>query len=73
MMQLFTEFIASFAKSDKPTFGNIEWQPVNPESEMINVLKIISFEDITMEQFKTIGSKAFWNSLPILENDKLRD
>ncbi|CAG9864100.1 unnamed protein product [Phyllotreta striolata] len=71
MMKLFTEFIANYAKNSTPSINNVEWKPLEPNDEMLNVLKIESPDEIAMIEMNSLGKHDFWESLPIKENEKL--
>ncbi|KAJ8924272.1 hypothetical protein NQ315_007064 [Exocentrus adspersus] len=71
MMRLFTGFIDTYAKTNKPSFDNIEWEPVDAQQQEINYLDIPSPNGISMKKFKELVPNDFWDSLPIMENDKL--
>nr|WCC58196.1 carboxylesterase [Pharsalia antennata] len=71
MMKLFTGFAETYAKANKPSFNNVEWKPIDRQSENIDYLEIASPADISMKTLKELGRPEFWNNLPIMENDKL--
>ncbi|XP_074042110.1 carboxylic ester hydrolase-like [Leptinotarsa decemlineata] len=73
MMQLFTEFITSYAKTNEPSFGDFKWLPLDPSSKSLNVLRINGPGHIFMDKFDRIGDNDFWNSLPIMENEKIKN
>ncbi|KAJ8963213.1 hypothetical protein NQ318_018679 [Aromia moschata] len=55
----------------KPKMNGVEWKPVDPASEEIDYLNILSPDDISMGKIKELAHNSFWNSLPIKENDKI--
>ncbi|XP_057667531.1 venom carboxylesterase-6-like [Diorhabda carinulata] len=71
MIKIFTQFIATYANTSKPSFNNIEWLPVTPGSKLIDTMKIESPTKMEMIKMEAIGSSKFWEDLPIKENRKL--
>uniref|UniRef100_A0A6P7G1D3 Carboxylic ester hydrolase n=1 Tax=Diabrotica virgifera virgifera TaxID=50390 RepID=A0A6P7G1D3_DIAVI len=70
-MKHLTKFVADYAKTGQPSINNVEWLPVDPDSEEINTLEIDSPDKVFMTKMKHIGAMEFWDSLPIKENEKL--
>lgn len=50
---------------------NTEWLPVTKTNESYKYLHIESPESIQMESEDNLAKANFWNSLPIMENEKL--
>ncbi|CAH1115869.1 unnamed protein product [Psylliodes chrysocephalus] len=71
MMKMFTEFLALYAKTGIPMMNNVEWKPIQPDSKMLNVLKVESPDEVKMIEMVKIGNNEFWDSMAIAENDKL--
>uniref|UniRef100_A0A6P7FTD5 Uncharacterized protein LOC114330967 n=1 Tax=Diabrotica virgifera virgifera TaxID=50390 RepID=A0A6P7FTD5_DIAVI len=71
LMKYFTQFLADYAKTGKPSINSVEWLPVDPDSNEINALEIESPDKISMTKMEHIGAMEFWDSLPIKENEKL--
>lgn len=51
--------------------NNVEWKPIQPDSKMLNVLKVESPDEVKMIEMVKIGNNEFWDSMAIAENDKL--
>jgi bile salt-stimulated lipase len=70
MVELLTEMVASFAKTGKPNVP-IEWPSLSKNvNDPLTYLKIESPTDLSVET-SVLESAKFWESLPIMENEKL--
>ncbi|KAF5304025.1 hypothetical protein FQA39_LY01810 [Lamprigera yunnana] len=70
MKDMLVEMLTSFAADGIPKFGNITWKPVSGH-ENLEHLYIGGPDNIAMVYSKELCPLSFWNSLPILEYDKL--
>ncbi|KAF5304030.1 hypothetical protein FQA39_LY01815 [Lamprigera yunnana] len=70
MKNLFVEMVASFAASGIPKLGNIKWEPVKGHDSLEH-LYVEDPDNITMKYSKELSPLSFWDSLPILQYDRL--
>ncbi|KAL3287463.1 hypothetical protein HHI36_001934 [Cryptolaemus montrouzieri] len=71
MMFLFTESLEHFSQTGIPKMGDVEWLPIDPLKNTLNVLRIESPDNIKMVEESQLIDRKFWQSLPIKENDKI--
>ncbi|XP_044745301.1 uncharacterized protein LOC123307148 [Coccinella septempunctata] len=71
MMRLFTQFLEEYARTGIPKIGNVNWIPITPNQQKLNVLSIKSPDNIRMVQLDELAPRRFWDSLPIKENNHL--
>ncbi|KAK9872458.1 hypothetical protein WA026_017926 [Henosepilachna vigintioctopunctata] len=70
MMREFTDFMAEYAMTGIPKIKKNLPPIIRPES-CLNILEINSPDDIQPREVTEIAPRAFWNSLPIKENNHL--
>lgn len=65
MTEKLLDFWTTFAKTGVPSFGGVQWKPVNPEKT--HYLRIDNPYEAYMSESDDLGNRKLWDSLPINE------